>query len=412
MRINDNFTLLPESYLFSTVAARLRDYRASHPESEVIRMDIGDVTLPIPEAALRAMHRAVDDMGAPATFHGYGPEQGYLFLREAIADGDYRSRGIDISPDEIFISDGAKSDLGNLGDIYSSDSIVAIPDPGYPVYADANVIGGRGGRIDGGRSDRMVYLDCTPANGFCPMPPERHADIIFLCSPANPTGAVFTRKQLQAWVDYALREKALIIYDSAYCAYVCGDLTPRSIYEAEGARKCAIEVRSYSKTAGFTGLRCGYTVVPDDLHGYADDGSLHPLRQLWLRRQTTKFNGACYIVQRAAESLYSEEGRRQTAANVDYYLRNVRMISRTLRESGFEVWGGESSPYVWARSADCSDSWAIFRHFLHDMQISCTPGIGFGRLGEGFIRLTGFNTHEKTEEAMRRIADWRAMQQK
>lgn len=404
MKINPNFPLLPESYLFSTVAAKLRDYKAAHPEVEIIRMDIGDVTLPIPEAAIEAMHRAVDDMATSATFHGYGPEQGYDFLRDAIAENDYKALGINISPDEIFVSDGAKSDLGNLGDIYSPESIVAIPNPGYPVYSDSNVMDGRGGVLDGGLWNRFVYLECLPENNFNPLPPARHADIIFLCSPANPTGAALSKAQLREWVDYALREEALIIYDSAYCAYVSSPGTVRSIYEIEGARKCAIEVRSFSKTAGFTGLRCGYTIVPEELCGYDGQGNAHSLRKLWLRRQTTKFNGASYVIQRAAEALYTPEGKAQVARNVAYYMENARMIREAMRKAGYEVSGGIDSPYIWAKSPDGVDSWSLFERMLSQKHISCTPGSGFGTLGKGYIRLTAFNTHEKTAAAMSHMA--------
>lgn len=403
MKINDNFEKLPESYLFSTVARKLREYKEANPGADVIRMDIGDVTLPIPEAAIAAMHRAVDDMADKETFHGYGPEQGYDFLRNAVAENDYAARGIKIQPDEIFISDGAKSDLGNLGDIYSRDSIVAVADPGYPVYVDSNVIDGRGGKLVDGKWSRFVYLVCNEANGFKPVPPAEHADVIFLCSPANPTGVSFNRDELKAWVDYALANKALIIYDSAYCAYITNSDVPHSIYEIEGAEKCAIEVRSFSKTAGFTGLRCGYTVVPFSLKGYDDEGNEVPLRKLWLRRQTTKFNGASYIIQRGAEAIYSPEGKEQVRRNVDYYLANTHIIRDTMRNAGFTVFGGENSPYIWVKSPDGESSWDLFAKCLSEANISCTPGVGFGDAGEGYIRLTGFNTHENTEEAMRRI---------
>ena len=405
MRINDNFELLPESYLFSTVAARLREFREANPGVDVIRMDIGDVTLPIPAAAIEAMHRAVDDMADRSSFHGYGPEQGYAFLREAVAANDYAARGVDIAPDEIFISDGAKSDLGNLGDIYSRDSIVAVADPGYPVYVDSNVIDGRGGVLTDGRWSRFVYLDCNEANGFKPVPPAAHADVIFLCSPSNPTGASFTRAELKAWIDYALANKAVIVYDSAYCAYITDADTPHSIYEIEGARQCAIEVRSFSKTAGFTGLRCGYTVVPATLMGTDAEGREVSLRKLWLRRQTTKVNGASYVIQRGAEALYTDEGKAQTRANVDYYVANARLIRDTMSRAGFTVFGGENSPYVWVKSPGAESSWDLFARCLRDAHISCTPGVGFGDAGEGYIRLTGFNTRENTAEAMRRILE-------
>lgn len=403
MLINDNFEKLPASYLFSTVARKLREYKESHPDADVIRMDIGDVTLPIPQVAVDAMHKAVNDMASKQTFHGYGPEQGYDFLRKAVSEGDYRSRGIDIKDDEIFISDGAKSDLGNLGDIYSRDCIVAVTDPGYPVYVDSNVLDGRGGELVNGRWSRFVYLDCNEANGFKPEPPAQHSDVIFLCSPANPTGVSFTHDELKAWVDYALANKAVIIYDSAYCAYITDPDIPHSIYEIEGARKCAIEVRSFSKTAGFTGLRCGYTVVPDELMGYDPEGNAVQLKKLWLRRQTTKFNGASYVIQRGAEALYSEEGKNQVRENVEYYLRNAREIRDTVRRAGFTVFGGDNSPYIWVKSPGGEPSWELFDKCLSEANISCTPGVGFGRNGEGYIRFTGFNTREKTAEAMCRV---------
>ncbi|MDE7402504.1 MAG: LL-diaminopimelate aminotransferase [Muribaculaceae bacterium] len=405
MQINDNFEKLPESYLFSTVAAKLRAYKEANPEADVIRMDIGDVTLPIPQKAITAMHRAVDDMAEKTTFHGYGPEQGYDFLRKAVAENDYHKRGMDIDANDIFISDGAKSDLGNLGDIYSEDSIVAVADPGYPVYVDSNVIDGRGGKLIDGRWSRFVYLDCTPANGFKPVPPACHCDVIFLCSPNNPTGVTFNRSELKAWIDYALREKAVIIYDSAYCAYITDSELPHSIYEIEGAKECAIEVRSFSKTAGFTGLRCGYTVVPSTLFGYDRAGNPVSLRKLWLRRQTTKFNGASYVIQRGAEALYTPEGKEETAKNVAYYLENASMIRTTMTEAGFTVYGGDNSPYIWVKSPSGEGSWELFERLLSEARISCTPGVGFGHLGEGYIRLTGFNTHENTIEAMKRILE-------
>lgn len=403
MRINDNFEKLPESYLFSTVARKLREFKEANPDTDVIRMDIGDVTLPICDAAIAAMHVAVDDMASRETFRGYGPEQGYDFLRQAVEEGDYRPLGCDIRPDEVFISDGAKSDLGNLGDIYSRESVVALTDPGYPVYVDSNVIDGRGGELRDGRFSDFVYLECLPENGFKPVPPAEHADVIFLCSPANPTGVAFTRDELKAWVEYARRNEALIIYDSAYCAYVTSPDVPRSIYEVEGAREVAIEVRSFSKTAGFTGLRCGYTVVPETVCGTDAEGRRVPLRQLWLRRQTTKFNGASYVIQRGAEAVYSPAGDAQIRENVDYYLGNARIIRDRMAAAGFVVFGGTDSPYVWVKSPGRESSWDLFARLLNEAHISCTPGVGFGTNGEGYIRFTGFNTRENTEEAMRRI---------
>ncbi len=404
MLVNENFTLLADNYLFSEVAAKVRKYKETHPDAEIIRMDIGDVTLPLPGVVIEALHRAVDDMAKAETFHGYGPEQGYSFLREAIAEGDYRSRGIDIEADEIFVSDGAKSDLGNLGDIYSADSVVAVADPGYPVYVDTTVLSGRGGALNSqGFRKAIVYAECSEANGFQPQVPEAHADVIILCSPSNPTGAVMTRELLRQWVDYALAHKSLIIFDSAYEAFITDPALPRSIYEIPGADKVAIEVRSFSKTAGFTGLRCGYTVVPHNLIGYDSHGNAIPLHKLWLRRQTTKFNGASYIVQRGAAALYTPEGREAIRRDVDYYRRNAGIIRNALQQSGFEGVGGDNSPYIWARYPGIESSWELFNTILDKTQVSTTPGIGFGVTSDGFIRFTGFNSHEKTLEAMDRI---------
>lgn len=404
MKINDNFEKLPESYLFSEVAHRLAKYKEEHPEADIIRMDIGDVTLPIAPCVIDAMHRAVDDMATTSHFHGYGPEQGYEFLREAIAIVDYRKRGIDINPDEIFISDGAKSDLGNLGDIFSEECIIAVADPGYPVYVDTTVMSGRAGEcLKDGKWSGIVYLECNEANGFRPSVPREHADVVILCSPSNPTGTTLNRDELKEWVRYAHREKALIIYDSAYEAFIKNPEIPRSIYEIEGAREVAIEVRSFSKTAGFTGLRCGYTVVPEALEGTDSAGNRISLRKLWNRRQTTKFNGASYITQRGAEALYSPEGRKSVEEDIDYYLENAALIRESMQLAGFTVFGGENSPYVWIKGKDNTDSWTLFNTMLEKYHLSCTPGIGFGTAGEGYIRLTGFNSHENTRRAMERI---------
>lgn len=404
MNINENFRLLPESYLFSEVARRIKEYKRNHPESDIIRMDIGDVTLPLPAVSVEAMHKAVDEMGAATTLRGYGPEQGYPFLRETIATTDYQARGIDIDADDIFISDGAKSDLGNLGDIYSDESVVGVADPGYPVYVDASVIGGRAGEpLPDGRWSRLIYLECGPENGFKPEIPASHIDVAFLCSPSNPTGAAFTREELSKWVNYAKANKTLLIYDSAYEAFVRDPDIPRSIFEIEGAKEVAIEIRSFSKTAGFTGVRCGYTVVPKELQGYDSFGKPWTLNKLWNRRQCTKFNGAGYIVQRGAAALYTEEGQSQIKANIDYYLGNAAIIREKMKEAGFVVSGGENSPYVWVKSTGGLTSWELFSACLEKANISCTPGVGFGRNGEGYIRLTGFNSREKTLEAMERI---------
>lgn len=404
MKINDNFEKLPESYLFSEVARRLAEYKGMHPEADVIRMDIGDVTLPIAPCVTEAMHRAVDEVGTAVGFHGYGPEQGYGFLREAIAEEDYKKRGIDIRSDEIFISDGAKSDLGNLGDIFSHDSIIAVADPGYPVYVDTTVMAGRGGERDAsGKWSKIVYLECNASNGFRPEVPTEHADVVILCSPSNPTGTVLSREELEKWVEYAIREKAVIIYDSAYEAYVRTPGIPHSIYEIDGARNVAIEVRSFSKTAGFTGLRCGYTVVPASLMATDGKGNDVSLRKLWNRRQSTKFNGASYIVQRGAEALYTPEGRDSIRNNTDYYLENAVLIRNSMEQAGFTVFGGSDSPYVWIKGRNGEDSWSLFKEMLEKYHISCTPGSGFGTEGEGYIRLTGFNSRENTLKAMSRL---------
>ncbi|MDE5790573.1 MAG: LL-diaminopimelate aminotransferase [Muribaculaceae bacterium] len=405
MYINENFIKLPQSYLFSTVANKLKEYRESHPEADLIRMDIGDVTLPVAPCVIKAMHGAVDDMAAAETFHGYGPEQGYPFLREAIAKHDYQERGIDIPANDIFISDGAKSDLGNLGNIYSKKSVIGVADPGYPVYVDSSVMDGRGGELlSDGRWSRILYMECKPENGFKPAVPAQGVDILFLCSPCNPTGTVFTREELKDWVEYAHRNKTLIIFDSAYEAFITDPDIPRSIYEIEGAKEVAIEVRSFSKTAGFTGLRCGYTVVPSELKGMDREGNEYPLRQLWNRRQSTKFNGASYIIQRGAEALYSPEGRKAIKENIEVYLSNARYIREALEKAGFSVFGGDNSPYVWAKWPGEDDSWRLFERILSEAEVSSTPGIGFGESGAGYVRFTGFNTTENTHKAMERIS--------
>lgn len=405
IKINQNFQLLSDSYLFSKVAQTLREYKDKNPGADIIRMDIGDVTLPLPATVRDAMHSAVDEMGDASTFRGYGPEQGYLFLRDAISEHDYKSRGIDISPDEIFISDGAKSDLGNLSDIYAPDCMIATIDPGYPVFTDTNVMAGRAGVETNGRWSNIEYLDCKAENNFLPPLPNRHADVIYLCSPCNPTGTVMTRNSLAEFVDYAHKNSSLIIFDSAYEAYVTDPSLPGSIYEIEGAKEVAIEVRSYSKTAGFTGMRCGYTVVPEQLMGKGANGLPVSLRQMWNRRQSTKFNGASYIIQRGAAALYTPEGKRAVRENVDYYLANARLIRDTLLNLGYETYGGENSPYIWIKSDKGEDSWTFFRRMLHQCRISSTPGVGFGLNGEGYIRLTGFNSSSNTREGLRRIAE-------
>lgn len=407
-KVNDNFTKLPASYLFSQVAAKIAAFLAENEGVEVIRMGIGDVTRPVCQVAIDAMHKAVDDEASAATFHGYGPEQGYSFLRDRIAEIDYNQRGIEIAADEIFISDGAKSDTGNIGDILSIHDKVAVTDPVYPVYVDTNVMAGRAGHLlADGRWSNIIYLPCTADNDFVPSLPTERPDIIYLCYPNNPTGTELTRSQLKVWVDYARANKCLILFDSAYEAYVTQPDIPRSIYEIEGAKEVAIEFRSYSKTAGFTGLRLGYTVVPKILVGLGDDGKEVSLHSLWLRRQSTKFNGASYIIQRGAEALYSEAGRKQVRETVDYYMRNSRLLLEGVRSAGLKAFGGENSPYVWIKTPDGMDSWQFFDRMLAELHIAGTPGVGFGPSGEGYFRLTAFNTYENTLKAVERIKNWR-----
>lgn len=406
IRVNDNFTLLPQSYLFSEIARKVSDFTASHPAEKIIRMGIGDVTRPLCPAAIEAMHLAVDDEASSSTFHGYGPEQGYAFLREAIAENDYRARGIDISPDDIFISDGAKSDTGNIGDILARDCRVAVTDPVYPVYVDTNVMAGRAGKPlpDGGWSG-IEFLPCTGENDFVPALPVTSPDIIYLCFPNNPTGTVLTAGELKKWVDYALSHNALLLFDSAYEAYVRTPGVPRSIYEIEGADRCAIEFRSFSKTAGFTGVRCGYTVVPSTLKGIDGSGREVELRKLWNRRQCTKFNGASYISQRAAEALYTPLGRIQVADTIEYYRRNASMLLKGLSEAGLKAYGGIDSPYIWVKTPEeIPSSWKFFDYLMEHAGIVGTPGAGFGRAGEGYFRLTAFSSADATEEACLRLS--------
>ena len=406
IRVNDNFTLLPQSYLFSEIARKVSDFTASHPAEKIIRMGIGDVTRPLCPAAIEAMHLAVDDEASSSTFHGYGPEQGYAFLREAIAENDYRARGLDISPDDIFISDGAKSDTGNIGDILARDCRVAVTDPVYPVYVDTNVMAGRAGKPlpDGGWSG-IEFLPCTGENDFVPALPVTSPDIIYLCFPNNHTGTVLTVGELKKWVDYALSHNALLLFDSAYEAYVRTPGVPRSIYEIEGADRCAIEFRSFSKTAGFTGVRCGYTVVPSTLKGIDASGHEVELRKLWNRRQCTKFNGASYISQRAAEALYTPLGRIQVADTIEYYRRNASMLLKGLSEAGLKAYGGVDSPYIWVKTPKgIPSSWKFFDYLMEHAGIVGTPGAGFGRAGEGYFRLTAFSSADATEEACLRLS--------
>lgn len=407
-KVNDNFCKLPASYLFSEVARRLAKFKEEHPDREIIRMGIGDVTRPICPAAIEALHRATDDQASAATFHGYGPEQGYRFLTERIAEIDFHARGIDISPDEIFVSDGAKSDSGNIGDILALSDKVAVTDPVYPVYIDTNVMAGRAGTLGpDGRWSNIEYLPCTVDNNFVPALPVENPDVIYLCYPNNPTGTTLTRTQLKQWVDYALAHGALLLFDAAYEAYITEADVPRSIFEIEGARRCAIEFRSFSKTAGFTGLRCGYTVVPKELFGVDSEGCEVSMNHLWNRRQTTKFNGASYVIQRAAEALYTPQGRVQTADSVAYYMRNASLLLDGLRSAGIKAVGGVNSPYVWLKTPEGVTSWEFFDKLLNECCVAGTPGVGFGPSGEGYFRLTAFNTFEATREAVDRIGNLR-----
>ncbi|NDV70405.1 LL-diaminopimelate aminotransferase [Dysgonomonas sp. 25] len=401
--VNENYTKLPGSYLFSDVARKVNEFKAANPSANIIRLGIGDVTKPLPPAVIKAMHAAVDEMGNADTFRGYGPEQGYDFLVNAIVENDYKALGLDIAADEIFVSDGAKSDTGNIGDMLGLDNIVAITDPVYPVYIDTNVMAGRAGELHNGKWSKLVYLPCTAENDFVPELPKEKVDIIYLCFPNNPTGTTLTRDQLKIWVDYALKNKALILFDSAYEAFITENDVPHSIYEIEGAREVAIEFRSYSKTAGFTGTRCAYTVVPKTLYGYKKDGEKVMLNQLWNRRHTTKFNGVPYIIQRAAEATYSPEGKKEVQAAIDFYLNNAKIIRNGLLEQGLQVYGGINSPYIWVKTPKGMTSWAFFDYLLKELNIVGTPGSGFGPSGEGYLRLTAFGTLENTKEAVGRF---------
>ncbi|MDY5900446.1 MAG: LL-diaminopimelate aminotransferase [Candidatus Limisoma sp.] len=401
--INDNFLKLPGSYLFSEIARRVEAFKASHPGVKLIRLGIGDVTRPLPPACIEAMHKAVDEMASADTFRGYGPEQGYEFLRRAIVENDYA--GLDIDASEVFVNDGAKSDTGNFGDILAQANTVGVTDPIYPVYIDSNVMGGRAGTLaaDGHWSD-VCYLPCTADNGFAPQIPDRRLDVVYLCYPNNPMGTTLTRSQLAEWVDYALANDTLLLFDAAYEAFITEPDVPHSIYEIEGARRCAVEFRSYSKTAGFTGVRCGFTVVPKDLTVKAADGSRVALNAVWNRRQCTKFNGTSYITQRAAEAIYTPEGKAQVRATIDYYLRNASTMLSGLRAVGLEAYGGVNSPYIWLKTPAGVTSWEFFDKLLNEANVVGTPGAGFGPAGEGYLRLTAFGTYEDCLEAMDRIA--------
>ena len=383
--ICENYLKLSEAYLFAEIARKVNDYKKKHPEADVISLGIGDVTQPLAPAVVEALHKAADEMAVAASFRGYGPERGYDFLREAIVENDFRRHGIDVEADEIFVSDGAKSDTGNFQELLSEKCVVAVTDPVYPVYVDSNLMAGR----------TIVKLPCTPENGFVPELPSDHVDVIYLCYPNNPTGTTLTKAQLKAWVDYATQEEALIFYDAAYEAYIQSEDVPHSIYEIPEASKCAVEFHSYSKTAGFTGIRCGYAVVPKALR--------MPLNALWNRRQCTKFNGASYLSQRAAEAIYTSQGKVQIKETISYYMKNAHVMRASLTDMGFKVYGGIDAPYLWVKTPGNMMSWEFFDWMLQSAHIVCTPGVGFGDKGEGFVRLTAFGTHENTVKALRRI---------
>lgn len=399
-KVNDNYLKLPGSYLFSTIGKKVNAYAAAYPDRRIIRLGIGDVTQPLAPAIIKALHGAVDEMGDAATFRGYAPDLGYEFLRNAIADNDYKARGCDIGADEIFISDGAKCDSGNIQEIFSLDNRIAVCDPVYPVYVDTNVMAGRTGTYDSQKEtwSNVIYMPCTQGNDFTPDLPKETPDIIYLCFPNNPTGSAITRSRLQEWVDYANRVGAVIIYDAAYEAYISQEDIPHSIYECQGARTCAIELRSFSKNAGFTGVRLGFTVIPKELK--AGDVSLH---SLWARRHGTKYNGAPYIVQRAGEAVYSDEGKAQLRQQVAYYMKNAAYIYQGLKDAGYTVSGGVNAPYIWLKAPRGMSSWEFFDYLLENANVVGTPGSGFGPSGETYFRLTAFGSYENTVEAVERI---------
>ena len=405
--VNEHFLKLPGSYLFSDIAKKINTFKLIHPKEDIIRLGIGDVTRPLPQVCIEAMHKAVDEMSSEETFRGYGPEQGYDFLIECILKHDFASRGIKLTADEVFINDGAKSDTGNIGDILRHDNSVGVTDPIYPVYIDSNVMCGRAGVLEeNGKWSNVTYMPCTVENQFVPDIPDKRIDIIYLCFPNNPTGMTLTKAQLKKWVDYALANDTLILFDAAYEAYIREDDVPHSIYEIRGAKKCAIEFRSFSKTAGFTGMRCGYTVIPKELTAATLKGDRIQLNPLWNRRQCTKFNGTSYITQRAAEAIYTPEGKEQVKQIIDYYLENAKIIKRGLTAAGLQSFGGINSPYIWLKTPKGISSWRFFEQMLYEAHVVCTPGVGFGPSGEGYVRLTGFGKREDCHEAMKRICQW------
>ncbi|MEX0704651.1 MAG: LL-diaminopimelate aminotransferase [Planctomycetales bacterium] len=403
-RINDHYLKLKAGYLFPEIGRRVSAFAQAHPEAQLIRLGIGDVTEPLPAAVRQAMHEAVDEMGRAETFRGYGPEQGYAFLREAIAEHDYAARGARVSADEIFISDGSKCDTGNILDVFGPDNVIAVTDPVYPVYVDTNVMAGRTGPADAsGRYDGLVYLPCTAENGFVAELPDRRVDLVYLCYPNNPTGTVATRGTLAKWVRYAREHDAIILFDAAYEAYIADPAIPHSIYEIEGAREVAIEFRSFSKTAGFTGVRCAFTVVPKELLGQTSDGRKQPIHPLWNRRQSTKFNGVSYVVQRGAAAVYTPDGAEQVRGLIASYLENARLLREGLKGAGITVYGGVNAPYVWLQTPGGLSSWDFFDRLLEQAHLVGTPGSGFGASGEGYFRLSAFNSRANVQEAVERF---------
>jgi LL-diaminopimelate aminotransferase len=401
--INENYLKLNASYLFSEIAKRVAAYKQNNPDKEIIRFGIGDVTRPLPKVCIEAFHKATDEMACQTTFRGYdGDGVGYSFLREKIAKWDFQDNNADIEADEIFISDGSKCDTGNFQELFSNNTSIAVPDPVYPVYVDTNVMAGRTGKFTEGRYAGLTYLECNSANGFVPEVPDKKIDCLYLCFPNNPTGATITLDQLTKWVEYAKSNKSLILYDAAYVAFIRDSSLPKSIFEIPGARDVAVEFRSFSKTAGFTGTRCAYTVIPKSCTVYDSTGSRHILHKLWLRRHTTKFNGVCYMVQRAAEAIYSEEGMRQVNETIDYYLRNAKHIKDEMTKLGFSCRGGDNSPYIWVDVKN--DSWKFFDTLLEKANVVCTPGAGFGKCGEGYVRISAFNSYENVVKGIQRIA--------
>ncbi|MHC5184753.1 MAG: LL-diaminopimelate aminotransferase [Planctomycetota bacterium] len=403
--VNENFSKLKAGYLFPEIGRRVNAFAKANPDASIIKLGIGDVTEPLAPAVTDAMHKAVDEMATHQGLHGYGPEQGYAFLREAIVENDYKPRNIQVDADEIFVSDGAKCDTGNMQEIFGIDNVVAVTDPVYPVYVDTNVMAGRTGEgDDSGRYEKIVYMPCTTENNFVPELPSEPVDMIYLCYPNNPTGAVATKAQLKKWVDYAVENKAIILFDAAYEAFIRGDSIPHSIYEIEGARQVAIEFRSFSKTAGFTGVRCGFTVVPKELVAYTKSGLAVELHPIWNRRHSTKFNGVSYITQKGAEAVYSPEGKRQIQKTIDLYMSNADMMREALTQQGYVVYGGEHAPYIWVHTPKGVDSWAFFDLLINKANVVGTPGAGFGAAGEGYFRLSAFNDPDKVKEAMDRIS--------